>query len=395
MYPIIYHGSEDSLDVDAYVIIPQELPFNEAKKLCDSYKEINANLLSVKDGVVNWCYKGTVDECNNSMLNTYHLHKQNHPNPIKNKLERSYSLKLVRTIRGLLSYHSRTDKRIEVKKALSSSDLSFKMEILSSIDLTKVSDYEKNSLTEVYKFFAFQLGQTYALLKDNVELFTKKDVAQHYPKMAPYLKRVEGHPVNELQNFWAEFNSFVLANFNKVEKHDLFYTEFHGKKEVIDVKKEIVLPRVVVFDIDNTLMDETHRAKYRESGDWDTYFDLCHLDTPLKHIIKLTHEYKNKGYEVWVMSGRSESILDKTIASLKEHNVYFDNIKLRGLDNKMPDFVIKPAWTRKLIGIERIDYVYDDTDAVIEGFRKYGLNTIDVKELHKKEKQLKNGVKFK
>lgn len=385
MYPIILHGSENSLDIDAYVIVPELLSFQESKKLCDSFKDINANLLHIKNGVVDWCYKGTVDECNNSILHTYHLHKQTHENPVKHKLERSYALKLARTVRGLLSYHSRTEKRHEVKKALTSSDLQQKIEVLKSIDLRNVPDYEKNSLTEVYKFFAFQLGQTYALLKDNVELFTKNQVADYYPEMAPYLKRINGYPVENLQKFWEEFNSYSLNTIKKVEKHELFYTEYQGKKEVIDVKAEKVLPRVVVFDVDNTLMDETHRAIHRENNDWDTYFDLCHLDEPLKHVIKLTHEYKDKGYEVWVMSGRSESILEKTIASLKQHGAYFDHIKLRGLDNKMPDYVIKPAWARKLIGIERIDFVYDDTDRVIEGFRKYGLNTIDAKELHAKE----------
>lgn len=66
--PIIKHGSENSLDVETYVIIPKPLSFTDAKKLCDSYKESNANLLTVTNGLVDWCYKGTVDECNNSIL---------------------------------------------------------------------------------------------------------------------------------------------------------------------------------------------------------------------------------------------------------------------------------------------------------------------------------------
>lgn len=84
MYPVIRHGSENSLDVDAYVIVPESMTMQEAKKLCDSYKDINANLLSIKDGVVNWCYKGTVDECNNSILATYNLHKQESECPVNN-----------------------------------------------------------------------------------------------------------------------------------------------------------------------------------------------------------------------------------------------------------------------------------------------------------------------
>lgn len=395
MYPIIKHGSEDSLDIDAYVIIPEPLSLQESKSLCESYKGINANLLVVKDGIVSWNYKGTIDECNNSIMATYGLHNQKYENPIKRKVDRSFALKLARTIRGLLSYHSRTEKRELIKKALRSEDLIFKIDTLNSINLMEVENYGKSSLVEVNKFFAFQLGQTYSLLKDNIELFTKSDVAKHYPKLSPYLQRVDGHPVDDLQSMWKEFNEYCLSTVKKVQKHELFATEYNGKKEVIDVKSEKVLPRVVVFDIDNTLMDESHRAVHRDNKDWDTYFSLCHLDKPLHHVIKLTHEYHKKGYEVWVMSGRTELILDETIKSLKENGVYFDNIKLRGIENKMPDFIVKPAWARKLIGLDRIDFVYDDLDRVIEGFRKYGLNTIDAKELHKQEIERKNKIKIK
>jgi hypothetical protein len=379
MYPVIKHGSEDSLDIDAYVIIPEPLTMQEAKKLCDSYKEVNANLLSIKDGVVNWCYKGTVDECNNSILATYALHKQEAANPITAALPRSYALKMIRTVRGLLSYHSRTEKREEVKKALQSADMDFKLSVLTSIDLRDVADYQKTSLVETYKFFAFQLGQTMALLKDNVELFTKSSVAEYYPALKGYLQRKEGEPVDALQAMWSEFGDYLKATVRKVEKHELFATDYQGVREVFDCKKEIVLPPVVVFDIDGTLLDERHRAQYRDVKDWDTYFDLCHLDTPIQHIIDLTKEYRAKGYEIWLMSGRVDRIMDKTIKSMEDYGVCYDRIKLRSPENRVPDFVIKPSWVVKHIGLDRVEAVYDDTDRVIEGFRKKGLNVIDVK----------------
>ena len=141
----------------------------------------------------------------------------------------------------------------------------------------------------------------------------------------------------------------------------------------------MVLPPVVIFDIDGTLMDETHRAHHRDKKDWETYFSLCGLDEPIHDIIKLTHEYKSKGYEVWIMSGRSVSCEKDTLESFEKHNVVFDKMKLRGEGNFIPDFVIKPAWAKKIIGLERIEVVYDDNPKVIEAFRKKGLYVIDVK----------------
>lgn len=380
-YPTIIHGSENSLDRDAYIIIPNEISFKEAKALCDSRKDINANVLVIEEGKVAWCYKGTKDECNNSILATYNLHEQEFACPVTQYAERDYGLKMLRTIRGLLSYTSRTDLRVEVKKALVSDNLDYKLEVLGKIDLNTIKDFEKSTPIETYKFFAFQLGQTLALLQDNVELFTKNAVSQYYPQLAPYLQRVESSTI-DLQKFLSKFHEFVSNSYSQVYKQPLYVTVFHGKKEILDCKKEIMLPPVVVFDIDGTLMDETHRQQLREDKKWEAYFDLCHLDKPISHIVNLTKDYKKQGYEIWVMSGRSISCEDKTIQSLNEHGVVYDKLKLRGKDVFIPDHVLKPAWIGKYIGHERVEVIYDDSDDVIEGFRNKGLNVIDVKTLN-------------
>lgn len=378
-YQKIIHGSENSLDVDAYVIIPEPIEFKEAKKLCDSYQLVNANLLVITDGVVSWCYKGTIDECNNSIMHTYSLHEQTIENPIVRIANRSYALKLVRTVRGLLSYMSRTEYRECVKKALRSSSFDEKIRALASVDLEKIKDFEKTSLIETYKFLAFQLGQTLALLKDDVELFTKNATGEYYPQLNAYLQREE-QSVKELADFWKLVIEFIKNSYGQVEKHELFFTDLHGFREVFDCKAEKVLPPVVVFDADGTLMDETHRSHLRLNNQWEEYFDACDLDVPIQKIVDLTHYYHEQGCEVWIMTGRAISCKEKTLQSFKDHNVYFDHLKMRGKDVFVPDHVLKPAWARKYIGIERIIAVYDDTDSVIEGFIKKGIrNVIDVK----------------
>lgn len=379
-YQFITHGSENSLDKDVYVIIPQPLPMKEAKKLCDSFQEINANLITVDNGKVNWVYKGTVDECNNSILATYNLHKQDSDCPVTVKADRAYAQKMLRTVRGLLSYVSRTELRESIKAALVTSKMEQKIEALKQINLNEIKDFGKSPIIETYKFYAFQMGQTLALLEDNIELFTKNSVAQYYPELADYLARKETSPEN-LQKFFERLTEFVEKSYKRVDDKDLYVTCFHGKKEVVDVRKEITLPPVVIFDIDGTLMNEEHRAEYRDKKEWETYFSLCGLDTPFQHIVDLTHEYKQKGYEVWIMSGRSISTQKDTLESFEKYGVVFDHMKLRGEGNFIPDYAIKPAWARKHIGLERIEVVYDDSPRVIEAFRKKGLNVIDVTDM--------------
>jgi phosphoglycolate phosphatase-like HAD superfamily hydrolase len=377
-YPIIIHGSENSLDIDAYVVVPEPMDFKPAKQLCDSYKEINANLIAIKDGIVAWSYKGTKDECNNSILATYHLHEQTAENPVEHAVTRAYGQKMLRTVRGLISYCSRTQHRAEVKKALVSDSMDYKLEVMKSIDLTQINDFEKTTIIETYKFMAFQMGQTLALLQDNVELFTKNAVAQYYPQLKDYLDRKEAGAQN-LQDFYQKFTDFVQNSYENSKHHKNIITHFHGIKEVLDVKKEQTLPPVVVFDIDGTLTNEAHRSHLRNEKRWEEYFALCHLDTPIQPIIDLTHEYRAKGYEIWIMSGRAISTEAITRELFEKFNVTYDNIKLRGEGNFIPDFALKPAWISKYIGNERVEVIYDDQDKVIEGFRKKGLNVVDVK----------------
>lgn len=379
-FPFVTHGSEDSLDHDIYVILPEQVDNKVAKEICRSYRYYNANLLTISNGQVSWCYKGTVDECNNSLFNTYDLHEQTIENPVTSLLKRQYGLKMVRTIRGILSYFSRTEKRKEVKKALRSECMNFKIEVLESLNISETTDYQKASVTEVYKFLAFQLGQTIALLKDNKELFTKSAVANYYPDLQNFLLREDNVEPEILDDYLAVFIDIVKKNTKSVYKQpNLIRTDFFDSKEVIKVKEEQVLPPVVVFDLDMTLYDESHRAEHRIKGDLDTYFSLCHLDKPIQKIIDILIDYYERGYEIWITSGRYEPLsLEKTVNSLERDGIPYHGIKLRGEGNFVPDYVLKPAWMAKYIGLDRIEAVYDDQERVIEGFRKKGLNVIDV-----------------
>jgi hypothetical protein len=373
------HGSEDSLDHDIYVVVDRPLDNQQAKQLCYLYLPLNANLLVILEGVVTWSYKGTIDECNNSLFSTYSLHKQEFPLPIESNVKRLYSLKMLRTIRGVLSYVSRTDLRVEVKKSLRSSDLFFKVEILESIDLESISDFVKNDVIEVYKFLAFQLGQTIALLEDNVELFTKSEVKSYFPDLSLYLDRKESEP-NILQTYLKRFISLVKDSCKEVKKQEnLIRTDFFGLKEIMDVKKEILLPPVAVFDLDGTLFEEAWRKEHREKKDYQTYFSLCGQDPIIKVVYDILIDYHNKGYEIWLASGRYEpDALQGTLEALEREKVPYHGIKLRGKGNYVPDYVLKPAWMAKYIGLDRIEVVFEDQQKVIEGFKKKGLNVIDV-----------------
>jgi len=213
------HGSEDSLDHDTYVIFDHIPTFKEAKSFCTSKTEDNANILVIEDGKVTWCFKGIEDECNNSLLMTYGLHDQEFPCPIFETVKRNVDVKVIRTVRGLLSYFSRTEHRIEIKKALRSTDSDLKMDTLDLCQLSLDVDFKKASHIEVFKFFAFQMGQTKALI-EGVELFSKSSVAERYPELTPYLYRENINAIaidSFFQSFKLELRTYIDSMIDSVQ----------------------------------------------------------------------------------------------------------------------------------------------------------------------------------
>lgn len=199
-------GSQTSRDYDVLVFVDQlgTIVQNkavvkewEAKlKLKFSDKPLNVNLGVLQDGKLIKVFKGTVDEVNNSLLDTYSLHTQEYPQQITERVERDVDLKVLRGLRIVLSLVSRTTYREAVKKALQG-DVTLKYETLKSIDFSKIDDLgsgKNMSFPDYYKTISFQLGQMMGLIT-GVEHYTKESIAKAYPELADMLDRKSGNPL--------------------------------------------------------------------------------------------------------------------------------------------------------------------------------------------------------
>jgi|WetSurMetagenome_2_1015567.scaffolds.fasta_scaffold292258_2 hypothetical protein len=193
------HGSQSSVDYDIFVVV--DLPSYNIQgnhELCAAYEEwlsdiykdkpVNVNLITINDGQVTWCFKGTVDEINNGLLDTYDLHEQVYPLPIRHRLQRDFELKAIRAVRIILSVLSRTEHRLRIKAALKG-DIMYQLSILDEIDLSKIIDFnKKHPIVDYVKIIAFQLGQVYGLYY-NKEFYTKEGIGEFFPFLKPYLNR--------------------------------------------------------------------------------------------------------------------------------------------------------------------------------------------------------------
>lgn len=227
------HGSEDSLDLDVFYVFDKMPSFRDAKEFCASKIE-NRNAIVVKDGVVTDCYKGTVDEINNGLMVTYFLHKQEYPLIITKKLERDVLIKYIRVMRCLLSHCSRTIYRQNVKDALKSGSWSKRINTLKSINFDEIDDYGKGENKEnIYKVFAFQLGQVLAL-HQGVELYTKSSVADFFPDLREYLYRMPNTSFNKLKLYLEQF-IHLSSELNISEENNIcFFIDFDKKVNLIN-----------------------------------------------------------------------------------------------------------------------------------------------------------------
>lgn len=236
-------GSRSSIDIDVMVFL-DELPKtimechtlikelnkslfdNSTSHYFKSNKTVNANLAILENGVLKEVFKGTVDECNNSLFLTYDLHLQDYPNQIINLVERDVDLKLIRFTRFLLSFISRNEFfRFEIKLALMSGDIRIRLKVLEKFtNIVFLSDAEliqkKLTWSDFAKVVAFQLGQTHALLNGK-ELYTKEDISDCYPTLEPYLMRsvLKNDNHENINNFYNNLRLDLKDNLPKMKKY--------------------------------------------------------------------------------------------------------------------------------------------------------------------------------
>ena len=69
----------------------------------------------------------------------------------------------------------------------------------------------------------------------------------------------------------------------------------------------------VICDIDGTLSDMKHRLYYLQKGirDYDTFYELCHLDKPIVPVCKMVRNLMGRANVIFV-TGRPETVREKT-----------------------------------------------------------------------------------
>ena len=158
------------------------------------------------------------------------------------------------------------------------------------------------------------------------------------------------------------------------------------------IPKKLLNKKIVIFDIDNTLLDVSERyitcireaeldptkSLYKESHCkrrrfWNIFLSdkYLHLDKPDTETINLLRRLYKEGYGIILLTGRPEDMRRNTEEQMESFRIPYDLLIMRPIGNREPDMRYKPCVIDWLInnGLDIIEY-HEDDPATINVIRK-------------------------
>jgi len=93
---------------------------------------------------------------------------------------------------------------------------------------------------------------------------------------------------------------------------------------------------------------------------------------------ELAKMYKRDGYEIVIVSGRSDRTKEATDRWLEKYGVLYDRMIMRKRKNFTPDNELKERWLEKYLDPDNIHVVVDDRQRVVDMWRRNGLDVFQV-----------------
>jgi hypothetical protein len=151
-------------------------------------------------------------------------------------------------------------------------------------------------------------------------------------------------------------------------------------------QEEYEMRPLYIFDLDGTLADIAHRRHHvmGDNHDWPAFYAECDKDTPNWPVL-FTLDALSRHADVWIWSGRSDEVRDKTLDWLYK-NTMFDPeqiariLLMRPAGDYTPDDQLKKTWYEALSEIDkrRIVAVFDDRDRMVAMWRSLGVACFQV-----------------
>lgn len=142
-----------------------------------------------------------------------------------------------------------------------------------------------------------------------------------------------------------------------------------------------------IFDLDGTLADCQHRTPILSEPDgerWRRFYAACDKDAPIFATLH-TMESLRSHADVWIFSGRSAEVRDKTVEWLVSHTSFSHDeletaLTMRDEGDHRADDIVKGEWLDGMLvdDRQRLVAAFDDRDRVVAMWRSRGIQCFQV-----------------
>lgn len=132
--------------------------------------------------------------------------------------------------------------------------------------------------------------------------------------------------------------------------------------------------RLVVFDLDGTLADLSHRIHLikGKSRDWTLFFLECIHDKPIPAVIDIQRTFMmDPEWIVEIWSARSAEVEEQTVDWLSVHGIHYDRLLMRPAGDHTKDIELKQGWLDE--SFYRPTVIFDDRRKVVDMWRRNGI----------------------
>lgn len=145
-----------------------------------------------------------------------------------------------------------------------------------------------------------------------------------------------------------------------------------------------------IFDLDGTLALIEHRLKYVQrkvdEQDWDSFYAECISDAPNRPVIETLNALRTSGNDIWVVSGRSDSVRVQTIewlikyTELQTNELTDQTLIMRPHKNHTKDTELKSQFYSQMqpCDKDRLVAVFEDRNRIVKMWRDFGVACFQV-----------------
>ena len=135
----------------------------------------------------------------------------------------------------------------------------------------------------------------------------------------------------------------------------------------------------VVFDLDGTLADDSHRNHYleKEPRDWEGYYSEVLKDDPvipLLHVARALYFSRDPMCVVDIWTGRPEKVREETKLWLARYGIRYRELKMRPNGDHRRDTELKEGWMEH----GKPNIMFDDRTRSIAHWRSLGICAVQV-----------------